>query len=308
MSILALTCGLTLAVAAPQQDEAASWSLLVESTPRSVRIDPTGERAEVDVPALILVSPNGRRRVEITDLNPGVTEEREIRVVPIDGAPPIVLARDAVRRYDMQWMPDSRHLVSVRDTRHEQRVCLVDVDAAPPTEQTISDDARSWMPRVSKDGRVAFVTMRERKGKQEFSDLVIWRDGVRETIATGLHITDVAWSPDGTKLAYSTVGELVVRDMTTGTSETRTFLSLDERLYAHLGTQIAWRPDGQAIAMSITFAGGRMIMPGEPDDGIFGDREVFVVPASGPGVTVHQDLPSRRSGLRWIISPSARQW
>jgi len=144
---------------------------------------------------------------------------------------------------------------------------------------------------------VAYTVLQERKGKQQLSDLVIYKGGKRKTVVRREHITDHAFSPDGKKLAYSTIGKLVVLDLGTGKKTEIEYPTIDRRLHAHYGRDIAWRPDGKLIAMRIVFAGGRTIERGKKPKPLLGDQEIFVIPEDGK--------------TRWIPAPpdcEALQW
>ncbi|MCP3902134.1 MAG: hypothetical protein GY715_00745 [Planctomycetes bacterium] len=277
-----------------------SWVLVARGNAMHYAVDPASGRHQALAKARDqeVLSPDGKL---IAYVESGKFQEHtftEIYVANADGTRPRQLTSGVQQPRELTWMPNSRDLLLVRGKGDYTQVYVMDVTSKKRVQRRVSAGGkRSWMPSAAVDGRVAYTVLQERKGKQQVSDLVVYQDGKRRTIVRREHITDHAFSPDGKKLAYSTVGKLVVVDFATGKKTELEYTSISGRLRSHLGDNLAWRPDGKLIAMRIVFAGGRAIESGRKPKPLLGDREIFLVPEDGP--------------TRWIPAPpgtEALQW
>jgi dipeptidyl aminopeptidase/acylaminoacyl peptidase len=128
---------------------------------------------------------------------------------------------------------------------------------------------RSVWPRWSPDARwLAFL--RDAGGNERFDIWLVDRDGENERNLTGEPESthrDIAWSPDGTKLAYTANAggkafAVYVVDVTTGAKRALTDGARDD-------IQPRWSPDG-----------GQILFASRRDD-VRTNQDLFVVPASG---------------------------
>lgn len=302
----AFACTLAL-LAAAAVPHAGEPTLLVETERGMVVVDADSGAAR---PAsrsanLHARSPDGRRVAYIA--HDGKADELFVAELSEHGSfrNPRGLTRGAIKPRDPQWTPDGAGIVYVRGAFDETQVYRYDLAAERPSETRISAGKhQSFMPRVAPDGSIAYLVLTDRKGKQSIIDLIVKTDGEQKTIVSGEHITALAWSPSGDRLAWSTHGKIAIHSIKTGENATIDFMkSIDEQLYAHHARAIAWRPDGAALAAVINFSGGRAApMNAGPDyewPPIFGDREIFIIPL-GEGATPKRfTMESNPSGLAW---------
>jgi dipeptidyl aminopeptidase/acylaminoacyl peptidase len=179
------------------------------------------------------------------------------------------------------WSPDGKRLAF--GTRSPQIAVL---DLATGKINTVTREERgAYDPQFLPDGRLAYRARREdQTAKSHFSDIVV-SDGTKsEAVVKHVVIHGFAFSPDGTKVAYDDThhgGTLTVLDLKSGkTMKLAVEKNIGQKLHAHGGRDIRWRPDGKAIAVRFTFLGGRLSTNGEAFE-LPGDREVFLLPLEG---------------------------
>ncbi|MHC5114587.1 MAG: TolB family protein [Planctomycetota bacterium] len=295
-----LVAFVALATAASPANPRATWVLVARGADAFHAVDVRNGRYETIGKARPheVLSPDGKlvAYVEVGTFQ-GMTYT-ELYVANADGTRPRQLTSGARNPRELAWMPNGRDLLLVRGTGDHTQVYMMDATSDDRVQRRVSAGGKqSWSPSASVDGRVAYTVLKERKGKEQLCDLVLYHDGKRKTIVRRQHITDHAFSPDGGKLAYSLVGKLVVLDLGTGKSTELEYPSINRRLRAHYGRDITWRPDGRLIAMRIVFAGGRAFERGKKPKPLLGDREIFLIPEEGE--------------TRWIPAPpdcEALQW
>jgi dipeptidyl aminopeptidase/acylaminoacyl peptidase len=110
---------------------------------------------------------------------------------------------------DPRVSPDGRTIAYVvwsvdRDANaYRSTIHLVDVEGSAPPRQLTAEDKEDLAPRWSPDGRLlAYVSNREQEKKQLY---VISIEGGESRRLTDLpeDVSQVAWSPDGTRIAFS---------------------------------------------------------------------------------------------------------
>lgn len=208
---------------------------------------------------------------------------------------PRTLLPESEHPQDVSWMPNGSSLVCMHgEDRNRSQIYLIDlVEArndnskeAKIRESRLSDGKdRAFRPATSTDGKVAWLAMREHKNKQAFIDLMA-NPKVGEqpkTLVERQHITNFEFSPDGSKIAYSTIGELTIIDSANGNVISQIkYASINDQLWAHAAGALAWSPDGERIAAALHFVGGRMAMDGHDPQPMIGDRDVFIIPIAPP--------------------------
>ena len=132
---------------------------------------------------------------------------RQLFLLPLRGGPVIQLTASEKSISDPQWSPDGRRLAFIRDGA----IWLIDSDGSRQVEVT-AHPAGNSKPRWSPDGsRLAFLSRRRGWSQVWLIDAPIPRRGrpashprpaqATALSATGLDVEELAWSPDGNRLA-----------------------------------------------------------------------------------------------------------
>lgn len=152
-------------------------------------------------------------------------------------------------------------------------------------------EKKTWLTKVGEghrpvlrpDGKVlAYFKWSENtwSGKSRRANLVLrdLKTGKEKILVNHTHLSEAAWSPDGTRIAVSTHSDLAIYDVASGK---RVFHKLtkdvDERLYAHAPDGLVWSPSGTRLAMRISFLGGRSAKADGSFDDVFGDNQLFLL-------------------------------
>ena len=154
--------------------------------------------------------------------------EGDLWLANSDGSGQRRLARTPnVAEWKPSWLPDGSAIVYTAEVDGARQIRLIKLPTGP--SQKLFDGSGG---SVSSTGKVAYVA----------GSTVIVGGQPFGAATTYTQIADLAWSPDGTKLAYSADGNIVVDDGAT-------------QLAGPPGTSPAWSPDGTRVAFS---AGGEL--------------------------------------------------
>lgn len=206
---------------------------------------------------------------------PGLNED--IYVMNADGTSPTRLTVNEQFDSWPSWSPDGSRVAYVHEpvdsaAGNTMEIYVMNADGSNPTRLTVNN-AIDYMPSWSPDGsRIAFISNRayEAAGYDYSSpcDIYVMKaDGTNPTRLTTNGVDSrIAWSPDGSRIAYSDGGIWVMK--ADGTNPTRLVV----------GEQPAWSPDGTRIAFTAWQNSADRILVMKAD----GTNPTFLVDGSQP--------------------------
>jgi len=206
--------------------------IVAVDSPREPRLSPDGRRVAYTAEA------GGARQAFILDLRSNATRQ-------------LTAAEKAVS--DPQWAPAGEHLAFVRDGA----IWIIGADGSRPAILT-DHPAGSSAPRWAPDGRaIAFISRRRGWSQAWIQEAPLPRRGrpparpvtpePRAVTPVGVDVEDLAWSPDGTRMALTAsrrpdllTNQVTVLDLASG--EERTVAG-----EAEWATGARWLPDGSGL-------------------------------------------------------------
>lgn len=279
---------LMMVAAAITGQDAGRWRLVVKQDERlfSVREDGSDRRDEA------ALAPDGKRRLYIS-IEGG---DAEIWVSDPDGKNPRKLTDNKAIDNFPCWTPDGKRIVFASTRTGTWQVWIMDADGANPVQLTRHEDgARD--PQVSPAGdRIAYLELHPEPTKLPPCTLrtMNFSGGDSKVLIEKTQILDHSWSPAGDRLACSLVQKLQILEMPSGkAAKSFDVAEIHKDLYAHSAFGMLWRPDGGAVACTITFLGGR-----RAGTKIFGDDQVFILPMEGKPVVI--EAGERAGPVRWV--------
>jgi Tol biopolymer transport system component len=195
-----------------------------------------------------ILSPDGRRVVyaDSPDLY------SEIFVADTNGTNKVQLTNNDVEDGSPSWTKDGKHIVFESGHYSRSQIYVMNADGTN-VRQLTHEPIAAQMPKVAPDGRLTYVSLREERDKGPSMDLIV-RDSAasRPIVKKPQWYSDYAWSPDGKMISYGKLGGLEFHTLTTGEEREIQFQrDVNRDIYHHGAFNLAWRPDGQAIACSI---------------------------------------------------------
>ncbi len=181
---------------------------------------------------------------------------RQLFLLPLRAGPAVQLTASDKAISDPQWSPDGRRLAFVRDGA----IWMIDSDGSRQIQVT-EHPAGNSQPRWSPDGgRLAFLSRRRGWSQAWLIDAPIPRRGrptshprpaeARPLTPSGRDIDEIAWSPDGSRLAVVSQAEqdgwrstVSVFEIATGTEH-----RIEPGDAWECGP--SWLPDGSLLIMS----------------------------------------------------------
>jgi Tol biopolymer transport system component len=228
------------------------------------------------VPRLSEFSPDGSRLLEVRFSN-GASD---LFVSDADGSHARQVARGVNFQDEAHWSHDGTRILYA-SSRGGYQVFEADARGGVLRKLARGGGVVSE-PAYTPDRHVSYILRRaDTKQKLPPSSLVATDGTTERVIIEGRPLTSYAWEPSGPRLAFSTYedgGLIVTRDLASGAERTVKLTDVDARLGGFVAHDIRWRPDGGAVAFTLSFAGGRW--QGDKEV-MFGERQLFVLYSDG---------------------------
>ena len=219
----------TVAAAAAIRVEPRDARLLVESSSAIVAIAPDGtSRRLIDDADDAAYSPDGTlvafvRSGDLWLANADGSGQRRLASTP------------NVAEWGPVWTPDGRSLLYTAAVADRRQIRIFTLPTGP-SQRLAASAGEEWSPAVSRSGRLAFVSTRGGAPAVYVADLR-GNGAVAFGTASSPDVHDLTWSPEGSRLAYTASGAIVVDDGTTQSTLPG-------------GERPVWSPSGTRIAFA----------------------------------------------------------
>ena len=180
-----------------------------------------------------------------------------------------LLATPRVEEQAPSWLPSGTGIVytAAVDGRRQIRVYKLPTG---PSQRIAASDAEEYDAAASRTGRLAFVSTRSGApalyvAQPDGSGATTFDTTPPATPFTDMH--DLAWSPDGTKLAYSANQADATRAIVVDDGTTQTVLQLgDQPVWSPAGTRIAFAAESGLASIAVDGTDLRGLGSGSPLD------------------------------------------
>lgn len=300
----AIAIGLFSSPASIAQDNAGGrWWLEVGLKAHSMLIEPsspaTHEIIEPDAHPMGVLSPDAKS-VAFIGSEPDSDQPFDVFVADVDLAQPS--GKSNIRRLttgqqrptNLHWVASGDGVVFLADDAAESQVWYASVASGAQPVRISDGRFRAYSLSVHPLGDVAYLVHKRSEGKQHFKDLVVHTVSdhalrsaggtLRRAPLRDEQIFGYAISPDGRTVAWSDGGSLHLLDQHQASSREIPLQAVHRQLLNHAAHNIAWRPDGQALALRCAFIGGVMEVPdgrgGSRPPRMFAQDKIFFVPTA----------------------------
>lgn len=209
----------------------------------------------------------------------------------------------------LRWLPDEKAIAFLARMPKDEtaQTYMVNLETLGSSEgpapcTRLSDgQGRCSRPLVSKEGAVAFVQERERRGKEFASDLVVFKEGHAATLVSRKPIFSTCWRPDGRALMYSVPGTLIEVSLKGDYTREIVLEEVNEGLFVDVAYDLDWHPNGKVVAALLRFPGGRM-----EGTKLFSDDKLFFFPQEGEGEPWWTTVPEHGTTVKWAKGENIR--
>jgi hypothetical protein len=286
------------------------WWIRVRGDGRTVAFTEDGvlKKELPRMPRMSEYSPDGSRLLEVRFTN-GASD---IFIADADGSHARRVVPGVSVEDEAHWSHDGAHILYAASGGEGGWVFEADERGAVLRKSAHVDGVVAE-PLYTPDGRVSYIlrhipTEQRQPHSNNFvikkylpSDVVVTDGTTERVVVEGRLLRTYAWDSSGQRLAFSTYddGLIVTRDLAGGTERVVKLSDIDKRLGGFAAHNIRWRPDGGAIAFTLSFTGGRW--QGDKEV-LFGERQLFVLYPDGHATWF--DVEKEFSIFDWIPANS----
>jgi Tol biopolymer transport system component len=232
------------------------------------------------------LSPDGSRLLEVRFTN----GRSDLFVSDADGSHARRVVRGVSFEDEAHWSHDGKRILyaSSRGGYH-----VFEADARGNVLRRLARGDGVSEPAYTPDGRVSYILWHFPKEQRpphsdDFviikkhlpADIVVTDGATESVVVEGRLLRSYAWEPSGQRLAFGTYeddGLIVTRDLAGGTERVVKLSDIDKRLGGFVAHDIRWRPDGGAVAFTLSFTGGSE----KGAKALFGEKQLFVLYPDG---------------------------